>query len=66
MTQANEAYFGFTPVEEQLKQAMVQSVFSQVAFRYDIMNDLMSGGVHRILKDTFVTEIGGILPNIHF
>ena len=30
------------------------------------MNDLMSAGIHRYWKDTFVAEIGGILPNIEF
>jgi ubiquinone/menaquinone biosynthesis methyltransferase len=57
MEQNKEAYFGFTPVEEQLKQAMVQSVFSQVAFRYDIMNDLMSAGLHHGWKERLLDKL---------
>ena len=37
---------------------MVNNVFDSVADQYDIMNDLMSVGVHRIWKDLFVNEIG--------
>ncbi|WP_319533304.1 bifunctional demethylmenaquinone methyltransferase/2-methoxy-6-polyprenyl-1,4-benzoquinol methylase UbiE [uncultured Cohaesibacter sp.] len=46
--------FGFEQVGEGEKQPMVNKVFHQVADRYDIMNDLMSGGMHRIWKDAFV------------
>ena len=46
--------FGFEQVSEGEKQPRVNKVFHQVAERYDIMNDLMSGGMHRIWKDAFV------------
>lgn len=39
------------------KGAYVQSIFSSVAKRYDVMNDLMSGGLHRLWKDEFVAMI---------
>ncbi len=47
--------FGFVKVSEAAKQGMVNAVFSKVAERYDQMNDLMSGGLHRLWKDDFVT-----------
>ena len=46
--------FGFEAVEEGDKQPRVNKVFHQVADRYDVMNDLMSGGMHRLWKDAFV------------
>ena len=50
MTQTDTTHFGFkeVPVEEKVK--LVRSVFDSVAERYDIMNDLMSMGIHRIWK----------------
>ena len=44
-------------VAPQEKAARVGSVFSSVAARYDIMNDAMSGGMHRLWKDTFVRRV---------
>lgn len=46
--------FGFRRVDEREKQGLVNEVFSKVAERYDQMNDLMSGGLHRLWKDDFV------------
>ena len=46
--------FGFREVPEDQKEALVREVFSSVAKRYDLMNDLMSGGVHRVWKDALV------------
>jgi demethylmenaquinone methyltransferase/2-methoxy-6-polyprenyl-1,4-benzoquinol methylase len=48
------ASFGFREVPEDDKEALVKEVFSSVAARYDLMNDLMSAGVHRIWKDALV------------
>ena len=48
------ASFGFRDVPEIEKEALVRQVFSSVAHRYDMMNDLMSGGVHRFWKDAMV------------
>lgn len=47
-------HFGFQTVAEDQKASLVQGVFSSVASRYDIMNDLMSGGVHRLWKDAMM------------
>jgi demethylmenaquinone methyltransferase / 2-methoxy-6-polyprenyl-1,4-benzoquinol methylase len=48
------ASFGFREVPEAEKEKLVHEVFSSVAARYDLMNDLMSGGVHRLWKDAMV------------
>src|ERR1700678_4308076 len=48
------ASFGFREVPEAEKEGLVREVFSSVAHRYDMMNDLMSGGVHRLWKDAMV------------
>jgi demethylmenaquinone methyltransferase/2-methoxy-6-polyprenyl-1,4-benzoquinol methylase len=49
--------FGFRKVPLNEKQAMVDDVFTSVASHYDLMNDLMSGGLHRAWKDALVTAI---------
>jgi demethylmenaquinone methyltransferase/2-methoxy-6-polyprenyl-1,4-benzoquinol methylase len=49
-----ETSFGFRTVPEDAKEGLVREVFSSVARRYDLMNDLMSGGVHRLWKDAMV------------
>lgn len=49
--------FGFRRVGENDKQGLVNEVFSKAAQRYDQMNDLMSGGLHRLWKDDFVTML---------
>ncbi|HEY1246694.1 MAG TPA: bifunctional demethylmenaquinone methyltransferase/2-methoxy-6-polyprenyl-1,4-benzoquinol methylase UbiE [Hyphomicrobiaceae bacterium] len=46
--------FGFKTVPEEARQGLVNEVFSSVAGRYDLMNDLMSGGLHRLWKDDLV------------
>lgn len=52
------ASFGFRAVPEGERQGLVNAVFSSVAARYDLMNDLMSGGLHRLWKSDFVAMIG--------
>ena len=49
--------FGFRRVREGEKQGLVNEVFSKVAERYDQMNDLLSGGLHRLWKDDFVAML---------
>ena len=46
--------FGFKAVPEDARQGLVNDVFSAVAGRYDLMNDLMSGGLHRLWKDDLI------------
>ena len=48
------ASFGYRQVATREKQDLVNEVFAKVAERYDQMNDLMSGGLHRLWKDDFV------------
>ncbi|KAL5512802.1 hypothetical protein ACEPAG_3068 [Sanghuangporus baumii] len=49
-----KTHFGFQTVDATQKEDLVRGVFSSVAGKYDLMNDAMSFGVHRIWKDTFV------------
>jgi demethylmenaquinone methyltransferase / 2-methoxy-6-polyprenyl-1,4-benzoquinol methylase len=51
---ADTASFGFKQVAADARQRLVNDVFSTVAGRYDLMNDLMSGGLHRLWKDDLV------------
>ncbi|MCB1556797.1 MAG: bifunctional demethylmenaquinone methyltransferase/2-methoxy-6-polyprenyl-1,4-benzoquinol methylase UbiE [Alphaproteobacteria bacterium] len=50
-------WFGTEAVTPAEKTAKVRGVFDSVADRYDLMNDLMSGGVHRLWKDRLIREI---------
>lgn len=54
---AEQASFGFTEVPAAQKATLVGEVFTSVASRYDVMNDLMSGGIHRLWKDRFVKAL---------
>lgn len=53
--------FGFKSVEEKEHKNLVHDVFSSVATRYDMMNDIMSIGLHRIWKEEFVRSV----PNLN-
>lgn len=57
----NTTHFGFKTVAESEKARKVGEVFHSVASRYDLMNDVMSGGLHRLWK-RFTVETSGILP----
>ncbi len=52
-------HFGFEDVDEERKAAKVGDVFSSVADRYDLMNDLMSAGLHRLWK-RFAVQLSGV------
>lgn len=52
-----DTHFGFEQIPLADKQARVDDVFHKVASRYDLMNDLMSGGLHRAWKDVMVAEV---------
>jgi demethylmenaquinone methyltransferase / 2-methoxy-6-polyprenyl-1,4-benzoquinol methylase len=54
---AGTAHFGAREVPLTDKQALVDGIFSSVARRYDLMNDLMSFGLHRAWKDAMVTAL---------
>lgn len=53
--------FGFKQVKREQKQTMVADVFHSVAAKYDVMNDLMSLGIHRIWK-RFTIDASGVKP----
>ncbi|WNJ90599.1 bifunctional demethylmenaquinone methyltransferase/2-methoxy-6-polyprenyl-1,4-benzoquinol methylase UbiE [Bosea sp. 685] len=58
MTAASDTtHFGFETVPLVEKQAKVDDVFHKVASRYDLMNDLMSAGLHRLWKDALITTL---------
>ena len=52
-------HFGFQTVAEELKEKKVAEVFSSVAQKYDVMNDLMSFGLHRLWKH-FTIQVSGV------
>lgn len=55
---ANQTHFGFESVLEQEKARRVAGVFDSVAGRYDLMNDLMSAGLHRLWKRFTIAQSG--------
>lgn len=55
----NQTHFGYQTVAESEKQKKVAEVFSSVASRYDVMNDLMSMGLHRVWK-AFTIQLSGV------
>mmetsp|Transcript_14295 Transcript_14295/g.23340 ORF Transcript_14295/g.23340 Transcript_14295/m.23340 type:complete len:330 (+) Transcript_14295:128-1117(+) len=56
--QGSKIDFGFEKVEYGEKRERVREVFTNVASKYDLMNDAMSAGIHRLWKDDFVENIG--------
>jgi len=61
MTDNNTTHFGYKTVDAKDKVKLVAGVFHSVAAKYDLMNDLMSGGVHRLWK-RFTIELSGVRP----
>ena len=59
MSDKDTTHFGYQTVDKDDKAGMVAGVFHSVAARYDLMNDLMSGGIHRIWK-RFTIELSGV------
>lgn len=57
--QTSTTHFGYEQVAESDKAARVRGVFDSVASRYDVMNDLMSMGLHRVWK-TFTIAVSGV------
>jgi len=56
-SRSDDTHFGYETVPLGDKQGRVDDVFHSVARRYDLMNDLMSGGLHRAWKDALVTAV---------
>jgi demethylmenaquinone methyltransferase/2-methoxy-6-polyprenyl-1,4-benzoquinol methylase len=61
MTDTEKTHFGYQEVDDGEKAGLVAGVFHSVAARYDLMNDLMSGGVHRVWK-RFTIEVSAVRP----
>lgn len=59
MSDKDTTHFGYREVETRAKAGMVADVFHSVASRYDLMNDLMSAGIHRVWK-RFTIELSGV------
>ncbi len=59
MSDRETTHFGYREVEKDAKAGMVSDVFDSVATRYDLMNDLMSAGIHRLWK-RFTIELSGV------
>ncbi|HYD33105.1 MAG TPA: bifunctional demethylmenaquinone methyltransferase/2-methoxy-6-polyprenyl-1,4-benzoquinol methylase UbiE [Methylophilaceae bacterium] len=59
MSDQDKTHFGFKSVSEAEKTRKVRDVFHSVARRYDLMNDVMSGGLHRLWK-RFTIEVSGV------
>lgn len=55
--QDGKTHFGFRDVEKEQKEDLVRGVFDSVADNYDVMNDIMSGTLHRYWKDEFVNTL---------
>ncbi|MBF7073926.1 bifunctional demethylmenaquinone methyltransferase/2-methoxy-6-polyprenyl-1,4-benzoquinol methylase UbiE [Glaciecola sp. MH2013] len=58
---ASQTHFGFKQVEKAQKESMVADVFHSVAAKYDLMNDLMSLGIHRMWK-RYTIDCSGVRP----
>ena len=56
----NTTHFGFETILEKDKSEKVQGVFSSVASKYDVMNDVMSLGIHRVWKDAMMDWLAPI------
>jgi demethylmenaquinone methyltransferase/2-methoxy-6-polyprenyl-1,4-benzoquinol methylase len=61
MSERDTTHFGYRTVPTGDKAGLVAGVFHSVAARYDLMNDLMSGGIHRLWK-RFTSELSGVRP----
>lgn len=56
-TEKSTTHFGYKTVGEEEKQGMVNDVFTGVAYRYDVMNDAMSFGLHHAWKDALIDRL---------
>ena len=59
-------HFGFKTVPQSLKESLVGHVFTSVSPKYDLMNDSMSLGIHRLWKESFVNAmVPRLSPSVH-
>ncbi len=65
MTKQSTIDFGFEDIPVSEKQAKVRGVFDSVAAKYDIMNDAMSMGVHRLWKDMTINKVNPQPGELH-
>ena len=63
MSESRQTHFGYQTVDEAQKAGRVAGVFHSVATRYDLMNDLMSGGLHRLWK-IFTVRQAAVRPGM--
>ncbi len=63
MSKQQTTHFGFTDVPIEKKQRLVADVFDSVAIKYDLMNDLMSAGIHRLWKRFTIEKSGARAGN---
>jgi demethylmenaquinone methyltransferase/2-methoxy-6-polyprenyl-1,4-benzoquinol methylase len=61
MSEDKQTHFGYQQVDESEKAGLVAGVFDSVADSYDVMNDLMSAGIHRVWK-RFTIEVSAVRP----
>lgn len=52
-----KTHFGFKTIDKDKKSGLVKDIFSNVATKYDLMNDLMSGSIHRLWKKEMVKQV---------
>lgn len=62
--EGSKTHFGFKTVDEADKASLVKGVFNSVADQYDIMNDVMSAGVHRLWKNSLIDSVNP-RPGMH-
>jgi 2-methoxy-6-polyprenyl-1,4-benzoquinol methylase len=65
-TDGPTTHFGFKTVPQSLKESLVGHVFTSVSPKYDLMNDSMSLGIHRLWKESFVNAmVPRLSPSVH-
>lgn len=63
-TKQQQTHFGFKQVDSNTKKSLVHNLFSNIANKYDAMNDMMTFGAHRLWKDTFCNNITNLNAKI--
>ena len=58
MSKKEQTHFGYETIDSEEKEGRVGAVFDSVAGKYDLMNDVMSAGIHRAWKNWYVWQTG--------